>query len=452
MSSSGSGSPLSSRSSSPSPRPNLTFGLELEFSLAVLPVSFRDIHPHHTRSVYTPIRDPKLPVDAPASSDAWNDDHLTHGIHGNFLKHEVKWTKNAKAHIASFLESHGFRSTVTGSFNCRLANDISVKEKFDQEVWTVAEDNSITRGYNHGYFLLGIEIKTPPLLFNESSLQKVRNVLNLLSKKYMILCDESSSIHVHIGKSGKSFSLDTVKNFTMLAYTLEEQLSLLHPKRYSTGPFVLGWSLPYSPLIRQYSKLSRQAKNLLTKRGGSALNHALDLIYSKTNINSIVDLTYTEDDSNYPRIPGCRLTYNLSNLIGSEEINAYDDGDDHPDKESKENKFQTTVEFRQHRSHLDGEEVTNWITVCAGLVEYAEEFPFPDLLLNQCKELVVRDVDEQSLFDVLCLIGCRTQAEWYQDMLKRVQEDREAFEKAVSYGPIDHRDHFPSPLGALGRG
>jgi hypothetical protein len=431
---------------------NLTFGLELEFSLAVLPLSFPDPHPNHTRSVYAPIRDPNLPADAPSSYDAWHNYPIDR-IHGLFVKHQIQWMKNAKAHIALFLESHGFRATVTCRNNCGLHDGLSLQEKFDQEVWTVAEDHSITRGYHHGYFLLGIEIKTPPLPFNESSLQKVRDVLYLLSKEYIILCDKSSSIHVHIGNSGKSFSLDTVKNFTMLAYTFEEQLSLLHPKRYSTGPFVDSYGLlPFSPLLRQFSTLVFRADNLLKIGGGSVHHHALDLIYSKTDINSLVELMHSEDCQHC-----CRLAYSLDYLHNLDEDEEKEkdkdkdkDSDDDNDDDYADRKFKTTIEFRQHRPHLGGEEVAHWITVCARLVLCAEESAFLDVLRDHCKDLVAaKNEAVSSVYYVLCFIGCKTQAEWYHNMLKQVEEDREAFEKAASYGPINEQDYYPLSLRAL---
>ncbi|PQE31552.1 amidoligase enzyme protein [Rutstroemia sp. NJR-2017a WRK4] len=472
-------SSTSSGSSSPTPPPpglDLTFGLELEFSLAVLPLSFPDPHPNYTRSIYAPIRDPSLPADAPPSSDAWHNYPMDR-IHGLFFKHRIQWMKNAKAHIASFLESHGFCATVTCRNHCGFHDGLSLQEKFDQEVWTVAEDNTITSGFHHGYFLLGMEINSPPLPFNESSLQKVRDVLDLLSKEYMILCDKSSSIHVHIGNSGKPFSLDTVKNFTMLAYTFENQLSQLHPKRYSTGPFVdIYGLLPFSPLLRQFSRLVFQADNLVKSRGGSGHHHALDILYSKTDVNSLVELTHSEN-CNYC----CRLAYNLDYLRDSE--NKDSDSDKHSDKHSDkykhedkhqhkdkakdkdkdsddesdddddgyaDRKFKTTIEFRQHRSHLDSEEVAHWITVCAGLVQYAEKTLFPDVLRDHCKDVIMSNNEAlNSVYCVLCFIGCKTQAEWYYDMLKRVGEDREAFEKAVSYGPINEQDYYSLSLQAL---
>jgi hypothetical protein len=412
---------LSTDSDPSLPEMNLTFGLELEFSLAVLPLSFPDPHPNHTRSVYAPIRDPSLPIDAPASSDIWHDDCTPDNP--MFTEYKRNWMANAKSHIAAFLKSRGFDTMVTGNWNTPLPGTMSLKRQFDKKVWLIGEDHSITDGEYNGYYLLGMELNSPPLRFNQSSLRKVRKVLELLSKEYMILCDKTSSIHVHIGNSGKSFSFDTVKNFALLAYTFEPQLSQIHPQRYTGGKCI-----PYSPPLRTGSTLVWRLCDLETENqlweAGKSYSHetaALDMLYSTSDILELAVLFNG---------PGCeRSACYLGNLY-----EGWANGRD---------QFKKTIEFRQHRSHFDGEEVAHWITVCAGLLRCAEECD-TDLLLNKCKELVVaKDGNEPSLNWALSFIGCQQQGEWYRKMLKRVKENKEELEMDVTYGPINDQDDYP---------
>ncbi|PQE07620.1 hypothetical protein CJF30_00007376 [Rutstroemia sp. NJR-2017a BBW] len=55
-----------------SPALDLTFGLQIQFDLAVLPTSFADPHRGHDRFVYEPIRPPGAVGLENPDADAWS--------------------------------------------------------------------------------------------------------------------------------------------------------------------------------------------------------------------------------------------------------------------------------------------------------------------------------------------------------------------------------------------
>ncbi|KAA8570210.1 hypothetical protein EYC84_002528 [Monilinia fructicola] len=75
-------------------------------------------------------------------------------------------------------------------------------------------------------------------------------------------------------------------------------------------------------------------------------------------------------------------------------------------------KVKKTIEFRQHGSTLDDEEVDHWITVCRSLVRFAIMVD-EELLVRFCKKHINKTVEEFSLVEVLMAINRPMQAYYY---------------------------------------
>ncbi|KAM3066077.1 hypothetical protein ACMFMF_010393 [Clarireedia jacksonii] len=382
-------------SSTPLPSSNLdiTIGLEIEFDLAVLPATYADPHRGHDRLVYEPIRQPGAEGFKYPETDAWynTEDHRLFEVWGGL------WSHNAKLHIANYLEEHGFRACVT-EYNAQYqpVERWSFEDKFRHKIWKVADKQSLhPPGYRHGYFMLPMELQSPPLRFSEISLEQVRHVLKLISERYMVFCDLDTSIHIHIGNSGREFPLETAINFSLLAFTFEQQILRVHPPRFQNYH---GHEVLYPPLINRLSNVSALA----------AVKHHNTPVFALETIaacKSLDELVFYAKSTISPH----RLTYNLLGLSDMFRTEAPHDADP----------FKQTAEFRQHNSHFEGEEVTHWITICAAFLRKAHGKSTADIL-EMCRYMVTQYPGDYSL-----------------------EENR--WDRAIAYGPINRDEQMNYP-------
>jgi hypothetical protein len=261
--------------------------------------------------------------------------------------------------------------------------------------------------------------------YNETSLQQMRDVLRRISERYIILCDMDSAIHVHIGNSGERFPISTLVNFALLAYTFEQQMIQIHPPRFQKHEED---GTTYPPSINGYSVVT----TLGEVKGHQDRIFALETIAACTQVDELV---FHVNNTYDPRKP----TYNLLGVS-----KRFRGGVPWPD-----DPFKKTVEFRQHKSHFDGEEVTHWIYVCIAFFIKADSMSTENIL-DQCRLFEMQPLEERSLPYVLFFLGCPEQANYYASRLyptdamplrSEHQTNKtprlSAYDRAISYGPID---------------
>ncbi|CAD6445947.1 b3e63012-eb2f-4fd8-b260-1621811d956b [Sclerotinia trifoliorum] len=121
-------------------------------------------------------------------------------------------------------------------------------------------------------------------------------------------------------------------------------------------------------------------------------NYVIDTIMEQVSVDRLV-IMLSSPFLNENRLTK-RLTYSICNL------------------ETNKEKVKKTIEYRQHKSTLDDEEVYHWITVCRTIVHFASTVD-EDLLKEFCKEHLHDTVDEFTIVEVLMAISLPAQAYYY---------------------------------------
>ncbi|TGO16127.1 hypothetical protein BPAE_0519g00020 [Botrytis paeoniae] len=279
----------------------------------------------------------------------------------------------------------------------------------------VSNDATINHGLDPnpnppGYFWWPIEIQSPAYIYNEENKQKVRNVLQCIDSIYRTNCDLSADILVYIGNGQKGFDARTVRKFMAFVYSFENQIATIHPPHYMT-------QRAFSKPVTTHSFLAQVARDNRAKIEKPGAEESLrefdedfiiDNILERNTVDDLVKLLSSpelEEDRLYKR-----LTYSICNL------------------ETEAEKVKKTIEFRQHKSTFDDEEVYHWITVCASLVHFASTVD-EEVLRKFCKEHFHKTVDEFSIVEVLMALGRPAQAYYYGIRLfagkaERAEEER----------------------------
>ncbi|KAE9376849.1 hypothetical protein N431DRAFT_555150 [Stipitochalara longipes BDJ] len=181
------GSPLVNYA--PYPRKStLSFGCEIEFALATVPISGIDPEPHLGGQIF--------------GMPDW---------------------QSACSHIRHTLEGIGIPVEIAESDNDKW-------KPLSNKSWTLKEDATIMAPDRGTYEWVKVELCSPPCYFTPGSLQQVRIVLEVLSKTYRINCNHSCGLHVLVGNALKEFSDRTIRNLMATIWTFEPQISTMHPQ------------------------------------------------------------------------------------------------------------------------------------------------------------------------------------------------------------------------------
>jgi hypothetical protein len=186
----------------PKDRDRLTFGVEFEFSLAMLTDGNEDPSPEDDRIV----------VDINKGKDCDPNSLLA--------------SENcAIRHVAEILTGAGIKSEP-------VLNGVTSYKPDDPKVWLVKSDISIAgpdKAEAALYTWFTIEITTPPYYFSSQALDTVKQVCEILTATYRINCNETAGVHVHVGNSRQGFSFETLKNLYAILWTFEPQIGEIHP-------------------------------------------------------------------------------------------------------------------------------------------------------------------------------------------------------------------------------
>jgi hypothetical protein len=157
------------------PKDRLTFGVELEISIAFLEnIEIKDHHPEDKRSVYN---------------------ILLGGTQGNLFK-------NGREHISQTLRDARIAAQVVpepGTQTYKLE---------DPRAWIIKSDDAVAARPPDGgqglYSYNPVEIVTPAMYYSAEAIAEVKYVVALLTNKYR--CGTMTGLHVHVGNSNKGFT------------------------------------------------------------------------------------------------------------------------------------------------------------------------------------------------------------------------------------------------------
>ncbi|KAG4424442.1 hypothetical protein IFR04_002498 [Cadophora malorum] len=158
---------------------NLTFGLELEFAIAVAlnPSSTIDPHPSDPRAI-------------------------TSLVTGSY----ESWIAKLREHVASTLISAGIPSIAISS----TGEDLPAGH---ESSWVVKDDDTIKAPPLEGYHFLPIEINSPPYYYGQDqAFKEIQMVCQVLRDTYRISCNRSCGVHIHVGNGMDDFEFKAIQN------------------------------------------------------------------------------------------------------------------------------------------------------------------------------------------------------------------------------------------------
>ncbi|TAQ86869.1 hypothetical protein B7494_g4839 [Chlorociboria aeruginascens] len=254
--------------------------------------------------------------------------------------------------------------------------------------WTVTDDVSLFTSYTFGYKWISVEIISPPYYFEHAALDKVAQVVSVLKSTYRIVCDESCGVHIHIGDGLRGLEDDTLRLLFAMLWTFEPQLDTLHPaERVGIDA--------YSGSLRSTSWLGYDQINLGRVDPKQGLE---EILKATTNAEIVRLMEHKYRASGYVD----RVVYNISNMK----------------KPYLQEFVKRTIEFRQHESTLDPIRITNWITVCHGLVEFCDTIE-TSRIEKFLRQHIDESPEEYSIIQMLNDIGLSPQADFYASRLTK---------------------------------
>lgn len=295
--------------------------------------------------------------------------------------------------LDSSAQQSGINQHIAALFN---ANNLGVNQE-DPSIktmhsWQITEDTSLDDPtpedsggiYHKDYVYSQMEVISPALEFNQESLDEVEAACNLLKENYVVGCNDSTGTHVHTGRFSQPvpFSLFFLKKLIVFLYAFEPQITSIHEPRRINGTLLGN--------IRDRSNITFEFQ----KEFGTRPSPSTVIFYllQVDNLNDLIRAGTTG---------GKFFDYNFGGLMEAayKVQNDYDnDGEGH------------TIEFRQHAGTLDGEAITMWIRVLAGIINFIE------------------DVSPESFTDLITKI---TTAETWEKEYDGWDEEREKM-----YGPV----------------
>lgn len=381
--------PSQDKMSSSQPQTNeiqaLTFGTEIEFSLAVLEEGAED-----------PDR---------------GDGRMASGFSTAYVAPLTgAAVRNVEEHIVNTIEKAGFPAMLD-SGGMGSPSEIERSQK-----WFVTNDYSIEcpREAHGSYTWYPIEINSPVYYFDPESVAAVQRVCSVLSATYRVSCNQSCGLHVHVGREAEGFSDTTVRNLIATLWTFEDRFNQIHPShRISQG--------------NQYCAGFHDSFLARPHNGKPITQMRVDGLEDLLGIQTRNQLIESMKSVHSTRLWETRLGYHFINLAIPFKFD-----------------LKRTVEYRQHESTLDPEAVGHWLHLCAGLVDFAEKMQ-PQVLEPFLRENVGKSLEECDLVRVLMEVGLPAQADYYGGRLEmQNQRQRAAAVAAAAAGQPNGNDEGAS--------
>lgn len=191
----------------PARTPRTSFGVELEFLVAVMP---------DTRTDPDSELDGILPP-LPYTTDYWT----TVAIARCLMEYGVP-----------VFEYKRFASSKQdGSMDLPELFDALAEKASSVEVdsWTVKTDFSVQQQPEAGYSWAAVEITSPASFAIPEAFDMIRLVVHIVTSNFRCRVNDTCGFHVHFGNGRSRIDLHTARNFAALWWAAEPMLTMLHP-------------------------------------------------------------------------------------------------------------------------------------------------------------------------------------------------------------------------------
>ncbi|KAG8156318.1 hypothetical protein KVR01_013770 [Diaporthe batatas] len=133
--------------------------------------------------------------------------------------------------------------------------DPTMQGKADQAIspptgWFIGIDTSIHELKFAHYNWVGLELRSPAMLANETSFAEIKRVVSLLRTSFRLRVNETTGLHVHVGLGAQRLPPRAIIRLVQLLWCADGTLSQLHPPERFLSPFC--------PSIRHDSVLARR--------------------------------------------------------------------------------------------------------------------------------------------------------------------------------------------------
>lgn len=92
-------------------------------------------------------------------------------------------------------------------------NAEEMPEHFDYStLWKVETDTSVGEDALRSFDWTPVEIKSPVLYYDDESIKLVRYVVNSLVNEFRIMSNESTMLHVHVGRGDRGFTMNDLRS------------------------------------------------------------------------------------------------------------------------------------------------------------------------------------------------------------------------------------------------
>jgi hypothetical protein len=380
----------------------LTFGIEIQFAIAVLLPTMQDPHPHEGRNTHL-IQDP-FDTQGLGKSEAW-----------------WPWFLNICECVVSALEEQKIPA-VTAQPKIAPTNP---------RAWTVCMDINVegVTKLKDQYIWVPLEINSPAFVFSEAALNEVRIVVETLASTFRINCNRSSDIHVHVGNGDLGFDHTTMRNLFSTLWTFEPQFQTIIPSyrltkdgfcpSYRTGTccgYTKGshWNRTHDP-----SCSDKEPPLPSTDTDDVHVRQGLEDLWATSEISHIRALNAPRN-----REATSALGYKMAYHMGKMEIQPTQEDD------MCSRSFKPTVEFRQHYSTLSFPHIEAWIQFCVQIVQFAQAvIPGGDMLISFLRAHIDDTPETYPLEKVLRKLGMVSLAYKYP----RLIEERIRYEKKTKH-------------------
>ncbi|KAI1853611.1 hypothetical protein JX266_001595 [Neoarthrinium moseri] len=436
----------------------LTFGVELEFTVAFLPESIADPHPDGEKrsiEIGKPLKDfvalPRPPPGGKVQPSRkqryqlrdWEPDRdynerddpsldlMNYSKEGPHIRHRIaKFLRengipaisdSADDETEKELQDHWRNNADRLGFTNK--NDLPSTWE-ESTIWVVDTDTSVGESINEEYDWSPVEIKSPILYYDDCSVDLVKHIVNLLVSEFRIVMNNTAMLHVHVGRGSKGYSLNNLRMIASLLYAAAPRIDQLLP--VFCGPLT-----EWAPGIRTHSLMANldeeDAMKALKYQREPLPGDAFMTQPAKADWNDLsVSLDPYHTDPSPWHMPNHPLLrqwkgHQRAAVFGvnriwqasdKEELYAnvgmvYQDpysflrpyrGSYNFDNCLLPDMKKGTVEFRQHPGTMSATAIEHWIQVTAGIVNFCVHADFLDVIAPVLRQLEQPDPNSEKSF------------------------------------------------------
>ncbi|KAL7622171.1 hypothetical protein AAE478_007674 [Parahypoxylon ruwenzoriense] len=373
----------------------LTFGIELEFLIPAVKFGADDPHPFEERPVFK-----------------CEDEGLS--------------IEQSNPQILSFLQKQ------VPHIPFRLAFDDTYYYPHDiprYDRWRLIKDASVVfKGCNspRTYAWLGRELTSEVMKSDDPTFytRRITDICRAI-RSLRVHLNETTSVHVHVGRGEESFTLLTLKKFATLVFLADTMLlGLHHPSRRDSM---------HCRLLKDSSSVGRktldyllEANNPLTKAQAQQMSSfvpplppSIRTLQGSESIERLACLM-CDENPDFGRFHRGTVSFSRFLPFGKTGGNTH------------------TFEFRQMGGCLEPNAIIHWVKVCVAITDFAR------LSDAQTYKKLLQRVSEEdstfSAFDLLRELGLGEEEKYFRDSVKGYEKSQAFYEGA------DDGNLFLSPM------